>query len=106
MQGRRGFASAAKTANLSRFEQKKLDYESITNNLEKWRKNQKKNRPLTLAEKILYSHLDSPSQNVRTHHQPKIMLHFQVIRGESYLKLRPDRVAMQDASAQMALLQV
>ncbi|KAI9790843.1 MAG: Aconitate hydratase mitochondrial [Piccolia ochrophora] len=50
------------------------------------------NRPLTFAEKILYSHLDDP------HGQ-------QIERGNSYLKLRPDRVACQDATAQMAILQ-
>jgi len=50
------------------------------------------NRPLTYAEKILYSHLDDPhGQDIQ--------------RGESYLKLRPDRVACQDATAQMAILQ-
>jgi aconitate hydratase len=49
-------------------------------------------RPLTLAEKILLGHLDDPAgQDLRA--------------GESYLLLRPDRVAMQDATAQMALLQ-
>ncbi|KAJ3297432.1 aconitate hydratase [Borealophlyctis nickersoniae] len=50
------------------------------------------NRPLTLAEKILYSHLTDPNS------PPPV-------RGETYLKLSPDRVAMQDASAQMAILQ-
>ena len=50
------------------------------------------NRPLTYAEKILYSHLDDP------HGQ-------ELERGKSYLKLRPDRVACQDATAQMAILQ-
>ncbi|KAI9104579.1 aconitate hydratase [Phlyctochytrium arcticum] len=50
-------------------------------------------KPLTLAEKILYSHLAEPA------------LADVPIRGETYLKLSPDRVAMQDASAQMALLQ-
>ena len=50
------------------------------------------NRPLTYAEKILYSHLDDP------HGQD-------IERGKSYLKLRPDRVACQDATAQMAILQ-
>ncbi|EOA89958.1 Aconitate hydratase mitochondrial [Exserohilum turcicum] len=50
------------------------------------------NRPLTFAEKILYSHLDDP------HGQ-------EIERGASYLKLRPDRVACQDATAQMAILQ-
>lgn len=54
--------------------------------------NKKLARPLTLSEKILYSHID----NVETQ---------DIVRGESYLKLRPDRVAMQDATAQMALLQ-
>eukprot|EP00640_Fibrocapsa_japonica_P000828 CAMPEP_0113936514 /NCGR_PEP_ID=MMETSP1339-20121228/3410_1 /TAXON_ID=94617 /ORGANISM="Fibrocapsa japonica" /LENGTH=733 /DNA_ID=CAMNT_0000939023 /DNA_START=259 /DNA_END=2460 /DNA_ORIENTATION=+ /assembly_acc=CAM_ASM_000762 len=48
-------------------------------------------RPLTLSEKIVYGHLDNPSQVP--------------VRGETYLKLRPDRVAMQDATAQMAVLQ-
>lgn len=49
-------------------------------------------RPLTLAEKILYGHLDDPANADLT-------------RGEAYLNLRPDRVIMQDATAQMALLQ-
>lgn len=50
-------------------------------------------RPLTLTEKILYSHLFGTSSN-------------QVYeRGGSYVDFRPDRVAMQDATAQMALLQ-
>jgi len=49
-------------------------------------------RPLTYAEKVLYSHLDDP------HGQ-------EIERGVSYLKLRPDRVACQDATAQMAILQ-
>ena len=51
------------------------------------------NRPLTLTEKILYTHLhtESPLQNFR--------------RGKDYVFFAPDRVAMQDATAQMALLQ-
>ena len=50
-------------------------------------------RPLTLTEKILYSHLSigSPSK--------------EYIRGNSYVDFSPDRVGMQDATAQMALLQ-
>ena len=52
---------------------------------------QKLGRPLTLAEKILINHLDSPDQELE--------------RGASYVDLRPDRVAMQDATAQMAWLQ-
>lgn len=50
-------------------------------------------RPLTLAEKILYAHLYNESD----------MHAFR--RGEDYVNFRPDRVAMQDATAQMALLQ-
>lgn len=55
---------------------------------------------LTLAEKILYSHLDNPEESLLsgTHNGNQI-------RGNATLKLKPDRVAMQDASAQMALLQ-
>jgi homoaconitase len=52
---------------------------------------------LTLAEKILYSHLDNPEEALSGLNGK--------IRGEAYLKLKVDRVAMQDASAQMALLQ-
>ena len=52
---------------------------------------EKLNRPLTYSEKILINHLDSPSQDLE--------------RGVSYVDLRPDRVAMQDATAQMAWLQ-
>lgn len=50
-------------------------------------------RPLTLAEKILYSHLyqGDPTEAYE--------------RGKSYVEFSPDRVAMQDATAQMALLQ-
>lgn len=54
--------------------------------------NKKLARPLTLSEKILYSHIDDVEKQ-------------DIVRGESYLKLRPDRVAMQDATAQMAILQ-
>ncbi len=49
-------------------------------------------RPLTLTEKVLYGHLDDPKGQ-------------DLERGKSFLMLRPDRVAMQDATAQMALLQ-
>jgi aconitate hydratase len=49
-------------------------------------------KPLTLAEKILYSHL---------FHTPK----YAYGRGKDYVDFAPDRVAMQDATAQMALLQ-
>lgn len=58
------------------------------------------NRALTLAEKILYSHLESPEESLLTGTNNGAD-----IRGKANLKLKPDRVAMQDASAQMALLQ-
>lgn len=54
-------------------------------------------RPLTLSEKIIYSHLCNVS-DLSSVEAGKL-------RGQAYLKLRPDRVALQDASAQMALLQ-
>lgn len=50
-------------------------------------------RPLTYAEKVLFAHLYDPGQ----------LRPFQ--RGEEYVDFHPDRVAMQDATAQMALLQ-
>eukprot|EP00834_Sanchytrium_tribonematis_P004033 NODE_179_length_13932_cov_0.652064.p3 type:complete len:429 gc:universal NODE_179_length_13932_cov_0.652064:10617-11903(+) len=50
------------------------------------------NSNLTLAEKIVYGHLDDPKNQ-------------DIQRGKSYLMLRPDRVACQDATAQMAILQ-
>lgn len=50
-------------------------------------------RPLTLAEKILYAHLHKDQK-------PEVFE-----RGKSYVDFAPDRVAMQDATAQMALLQ-
>src|SRR5688572_8791325 len=49
-------------------------------------------RELTLTEKILINHLGDPTGQ-------------ELVRGESYADFRPDRVAMQDATAQMALLQ-
>ena len=49
-------------------------------------------RPLTLAEKILINHLVDPKTQ-------------EMERGRSYADFNPDRVAMQDATAQMALLQ-
>jgi len=49
-------------------------------------------KPLTLSEKILYAHLYTPPTTAYT-------------RGKDYVDFAPDRVAMQDATAQMALLQ-
>ena len=51
------------------------------------------NKPLTLAEKILYAHLWEGAATTEYE------------RGNSYVDFAPDRVAMQDATAQMALLQ-
>ena len=53
----------------------------------------KLDRPLTFSEKILFGHLDSVGHIEKA------------IRGSSYIDFNPDRVAMQDATAQMALLQ-
>jgi aconitate hydratase len=50
-------------------------------------------KPLTLTEKIVFAHLYN-EQDIKTY-----------TRGEDYANFRPDRVAMQDATAQMALLQ-
>ena len=50
-------------------------------------------KPLSLTEKILYAHLDDPG----------ISKPYE--KGKDYVNFRPDRVAMQDATAQMALLQ-
>jgi aconitate hydratase len=84
------FGCLAKVS-MSKFETDKyLPYEKLDKNLEVVRK--RLNRPLTLSEKILYSHLDDPKNQ-------------DIQRGVSYLRLRPDRVAMQDATAQMAMLQ-
>lgn len=55
---------------------------------------------LTLAEKILYAHLHNVEESLLSNTQNGSQ-----IRGNATLKLKPDRVAMQDASAQMALLQ-
>ncbi|KAL4779720.1 aconitase family-domain-containing protein [Aspergillus varians] len=67
-----------------------INYKKMSENLDIVRR--RLTRPLTYAEKILYSHLDDPQGQ-------------DIERGKSYLKLRPDRVACQDATAQMAILQ-
>ena len=65
-------------------------YRSLAANCEIGRK--RLGRPLTLAEKILINHLVDPANQ-------------ELERGRSYADFNPDRVAMQDATAQMALLQ-
>jgi len=66
-------------------------YENLAERVDKAR--ELVGRPLTLSEKILYSHLweGTPSQAFK--------------RGKDYVDFAPDRVACQDATAQMALLQ-
>lgn len=64
-------------------------YASLPGNVQLGR--ERLGRPLTLAEKILINHLSDPSADVD--------------RGVTYNDFNPDRVAMQDATAQMALLQ-
>ncbi|KAF2170549.1 hypothetical protein M409DRAFT_19369 [Zasmidium cellare ATCC 36951] len=94
--GRRQFATVNDTALTKKVEMTNwekghyINYAGMNENLNIVRS--RLNRPLTYAEKILYSHLDDP------HGQD-------IERGKSYLKLRPDRVACQDATAQMAILQ-
>nr|XP_032831930.1 aconitate hydratase, mitochondrial isoform X2 [Petromyzon marinus] len=91
----RGFHSraalCASGVPMSRFEpQQHIDYTPLRNNINVVRDRLK--QPLTLSEKVVYGHLeDARSQELE--------------RGRSYLRLRPDRVAMQDATAQMAMLQ-
>ena len=65
-------------------------YETMTRNLTVVRK--KLDRPLTLADKILLSHLDNPEEQ-------------EMIAGKSYLHVRPDRVVLQDVLGQSAMLQ-
>ena len=65
-------------------------YKKMEKNLEVVR--ERLGRPLTLAEKVLLGHLSDPAGADLT-------------PGVSYLQLNPDRVALQDATAQMALLQ-
>ena len=77
-----------------------MNIETTTDSLKKVYKKSQKNlntvrswhsKALTLTEKILYSHLCKPQQKQQ--------------RGLGFLSLQPDRVAMQDVTAQMALLQ-
>ncbi|KAI0595449.1 aconitase family-domain-containing protein [Biscogniauxia sp. FL1348] len=75
-------------------------YLKLIKNYEKVKEVLGKGRALTLAEKILYSHLDNAEESLLTGTNGG-----RDVRGTANLKLKPDRVAMQDASAQMALLQ-
>src|SRR5690554_3959206 len=72
-------------------------YAKLVKNLAEVRRVLGATQGLTLAEKIIYSHLDNPEEALGGRGGN--------VRGEANLKLKVDRVAMQDASAQMALLQ-
>ncbi|THW47607.1 hypothetical protein D6D22_02543 [Aureobasidium pullulans] len=95
--GRRAFATVGDSPLTKKVEMTNwetgnyINYAKMSENLSIVRQRMN-NRPLTYAEKILYSHLDNPHEQ-------------EIERGVSYLKLRPDRVACQDATAQMAILQ-
>lgn len=75
---------------ISNFDNVVVDYERIKKNSNSAR--EKLARPLSYAEKILFGHLYDPVT--------------QVIDDKTYLSLSPDRVALQDASAQTAILQL
>ena len=77
-------------AHLSKFDKKDIPWNTYLDRIKIVK--DRLNTKLTLAEKIVYGHLDDPvNQDIK--------------RGQSYLMLRPDRVACQDATAQMAILQ-
>ena len=65
-------------------------YETIEQTLEVVRR--RLNRPLTLADKVLLGHLDDPENQ-------------EMVPGESYLNVRPDRVILQDVLGQTGMLQ-
>lgn len=65
-------------------------YEKMTSNLEVVRS--RLGRPLSLAEKVLLSHLDNPQEQ-------------EMVPGQTYLQVRPDRVLLQDVLGQTAMLQ-
>lgn len=67
-----------------------LPYPKLQNALQTLR--QRLDRPLTLSEKVLYTHLRNPSDQ-------------ELERGKSFLLLDPDRAACHDATATMAMLQ-
>ncbi|CAH0051870.1 unnamed protein product [Clonostachys solani] len=82
-------SSQSPRAPLSRLEPDKfIDYSQLARRIEKSREIQR--RPLTYAEKILYAYTDELDV---------------VERGKTQLKLRPQRIACQDATAQMAIIQ-
>lgn len=69
---------------------RRINYEKLAENISVIQ--QRLGRPLTYSEKVLYGHLENPREQ-------------EIIRGQSYLRVKPDRIALQDATAQMAILQ-
>src|SRR5215510_4367282 len=65
-------------------------YETMTGKLAQVRR--RLNRPLSLAEKVLLSHLDDPDNT-------------ELVPGQTYIQVRPDRVLLQDVLGQTAMLQ-
>ncbi|KAI8801788.1 aconitase family-domain-containing protein [Cladochytrium replicatum] len=86
----RAFATASPVSISNLEKDKSINYDKLQKNIDIVK--DRLGHPLTLAEKIVYGHLDDAVNQ-------------DIVRGSSYLKLRPDRVACQDATAQMALLQ-
>ena len=82
-------------------------YKKLLEKLQEVRRVLRPSRKLTLAEKILYSHLDSVENSLAAGGpgNGRGGSNKDNIRGNATLKLNPDRVAMQDASAQMTTLQ-
>lgn len=98
----RSFATVNSSSDLSsvKLPSRAPPYQKILRNFAEVRRILGASRKLTVAEKILYSHLDNAEESLLTNTD-----NGRNIRGVANLKLKPDRVAMQDASAQMALLQ-
>lgn len=77
-------------------QQVKMIYEKSTQNIAKYKQIYKKDLPLSISEKILIGHLAHIGDNNQNQN---------LQRGKSYVFLRPDRVALQDVTGQMTLLQ-
>lgn len=100
---RRSYATHAATTSSSTTPRRRAaipPYQKILRGFEDVRTVLSTSRKLTLAEKILYAHLDNVEESLLENTN-----NGKDIRGKANLKLKPDRVAMQDASAQMAILQ-
>ncbi|HMH09445.1 MAG TPA: hypothetical protein VK553_01955, partial [Candidatus Nitrosopolaris rasttigaisensis] len=69
-------------------------YEKLQNKISKFRKVM--DRPLTICEKILIGHLDESTD---------LGSEDALVTGKSYVLLNPDRVALQDVTGQMTILQ-